>query len=71
MELLMCDCLTPIKPHKCLNCFIEHLEEVKKYCGIDKEDAWEGIALEQELMIEDAYDRIIPDEIYSLVDTWT
>lgn len=67
----MCDCLTPIKPHKCLSCFVEHLKTIEEYCGVDKSDAWEGIALEHELMIEDEADKNIPIEVYGLVDSWT
>lgn len=66
----MCDCLTPIKPHKCLNCLIELQRIQEEYCGLDKEDAWEGIALQCELAVEDELDEIMPAEYYLLTESW-
>lgn len=63
-----CDC---VNPNKCMICFMENYKIIEKYCGVSKSDAWEGIALERELMIEDELDeQDIPDEIYNLKDSW-
>jgi len=67
----MCNCIHPAKPHKCMSCFMELYKAIEKYCGVDNSYAYEGLALEHELFVEDELDELIPDEIYNCKDSWT
>ena len=62
-----CDC---VNPNKCMNCFMKSYKATEEYCGVDKEDAWEGIELERLLSLEDKLDEELPAEVYSLKDSW-
>lgn len=61
-----CDCEMPT----CMTCFLRYYRAAEEMGYADKELAWEGIELQSLLAMEEHVEKDIPDEIYTLGDSW-